>query len=70
MEYLIRRTSDYLGEEKPCRQAYKSGEDMWGNPIWYVDIHQLEQLQDIVRETGHSLILHDNEIEIYDDYRE
>lgn len=70
MEYQIRRTSDWLGNEKPCKQAYKIGEDMWGNPIWCVDIHQLEQLQDIVRETRHSVILHEYDIEIYDDYRE
>ena len=60
MKFMIRRTS---GEEPPCPKAKeKDGE-------WYIKIKTLEELIDFVKENG-EVVLDENRIEIYDDYRE
>ena len=37
---------------------------------WYLEINSLEELMDFQKKEGSSVILSDNTIEIYDDYRE
>lgn len=70
MRYTISRTSDWLGSEQPCSQAYQNGVDRSGAPIWCVDVNSLNDLQSIVKETNSPVILGLDSIEIYDDYRE
>lgn len=64
MKYKITRSSDWFGENKPCKKAYKEDGD------WYVDINTLGELQDLIREVEWSVIVGTSEIEIYDSYRE
>lgn len=75
MRYRITRTSDWDGKKQPCKNAYqKSGQDDWDNPLWFVDVATIDDLQALMMETGCPIILFDgdygDEIEIYDDYRE
>lgn len=75
MRYRITRTSDWAGKKQPCKNAYqKSEQDDWGNPLWFVDVATIDDLQALMIETGHPIILLDgdygDEIEIYDGYRE
>ena len=64
MKYEISRTSDWLGEKKPCAKAYKE------NDKWYIDINSLEELNELISEVESKVIVGNNNIEIYDDYRE
>lgn len=45
-----------------------------GNPLWFVDVATIDDLQALMIETRHPIILLDgdygDEIEIYDGYRE
>lgn len=75
MKYRIRRTTDWKnGYEKPCEDAYEDGKNKFDEPQWAIDICNLKQIDDLVKEVGEIIIgkSHDGEnwIEIYDDYRE
>ena len=71
MKYCIQRTTQWQHPfEKPCKNAYQDGVDCDGEPIWFIDIDTLEQLQEIINETKYSIVLGSKGIEIYDDYRE
>lgn len=70
MIYKIHRTSDFCGHQKPCSKAY---EGIYDDTVWYqewlIDIDTLEHLHELIAEVGR-IILQENEIEIYDDFRE
>lgn len=74
MIYRIERTSDWLGENKPCSNAllYRKGSEEFGESnTWRVEINTLDELHDLIREVGCYIILKsERRIEIYDDYRE
>lgn len=73
MKYRVVRTSDRWSKNRPCKDAYKDGIDESGYPIWFIDICNLEQIDNLVSEVGDIIISKNeevNEIEIYDDYRE
>lgn len=63
MVYEITRSSDWWGENQPCKSAYKS-EDKW-----YIEINTLEELQELIKCEG-KVIVGKSSIEIYDGYRE
>ena len=69
MKYVIYRTSDWFGTEKPCQKAYKEIEDKETDSDWHIDIDTLEQLQELIEEVG-TIVLSKNIIEIYDAHRE
>ena len=70
-KYRIERTSDFCGsEERLCENAYAEGCDEWGTPIWYIEINTLEELQELIEEVKHPVIISKGHIEIYDEYRE
>ena len=65
MRYRIERTSLLFDNEtKPCEKALKSDNK------WYIDINSIEDLQEIVKEVGCSVIVSEESLEIYDDFRE
>ena len=72
MKYRIFKTSLYFAgaTEKPYSKSTQEGLDKFGDPNWVVEVNNLEDLQDIINESGKSIILTEDEIEIYDDYRE
>lgn len=73
MEYEIKRTSDWRGEQQPCSAAYKKGEpDEYGTQDWAINICSLKDIDDICRETDCEIIYDAKyqRVEIYDDYRE
>lgn len=70
MKYKIEKTSCWKNNDQPYSQAYQEGCDSFGEPIWFVNVETLEQIQDIIKETGHPVIISKDSIEIYDDYRE
>lgn len=57
-------------EDKPYHKAYRDGNDEYGLPVWRIEVNSLEELMNIVREAGHPVIIDEQEIEIYNDYRE
>lgn len=81
MIYKITRTSDWYGEKQPCKNAYlhKKGqkdlpdEDEWDITIeeyeWHIAINTLEDIQNLINEVG-CIVLSEDNIEIYDSYRE
>lgn len=77
MKFLITRTSrDYGDESSPCKK-YPSSSEEYTYPdgevglLWYVEVKDLSDLHKLQDEEGnYPLIIHDNVIEIYDDYRE
>lgn len=86
MKMLISRTSDFLGEKKPCNKAKKETQiftNLNGSydrePVdekWSIEINTLAELLKLHNEVG-SLILRKSgykeileKIEIYDIYRE
>ena len=82
IKFRVRRTSDWYGEEKPCEKAeidaIEEENDDWKKVKYYVEIQTINDLFNIIEETGHGIIISracqnsDNlpEIEIYDEYRE
>lgn len=73
MKYKIYRTSDWIGEKPPCKDAYIDKTPHSGETLWVIDIDNLKQLDDLVSEVGDIIISKDqkvNQIEIYDYYRE
>lgn len=80
VEFEICRTS-LNWEEKPCKSAYpkqvirtfRSGRSDWYNrevTRWFIEVSTIEELIELQREAVHSIILNEQTIEIYDDYRE
>lgn len=70
MRFRISRVSDYSGEEQPCSNAIKEGIDEHGSNMWWVNIDSLDDLYKLIEEVGTIIIDPNNEIEIYDEYRE
>lgn len=67
MKYNISKVSDFWGiKGKPYSRAYQDENDK----KWYVDIETLDELNAIIEETKHSLIIDEDSIEVYDDFRE
>ena len=70
MTYEISRTSDFFNtnNNKPCTNAYQKTptSNKWQ---WFIDINNIEQLQELINEVGR-IIINKTSIEIYDDYRE
>lgn len=67
MKYNISKTSDFWGNEgKPYSKAYQDENDK----KWYVDIETLNELNAIIEETEHPIVIDMDSIEVYDDYRE
>lgn len=63
MEFLIRRTSSYLNSRQPVEGAYQKDEE------WYIKINSLEELIKLSEKEG-QIIIEEDYLEIYDDYRE
>lgn len=63
MEFMITRTSLWTNNQKPTQKAYKEG----GN--WYIKINSLDELIELTRKEG-KIIIDEDFLEIYDDYRE
>lgn len=70
MRYRVTRTSDFLNEEKPCSKAKKFKLPTEEHSLWYIDINTLDDLRNLIDEVGHSLVIDNYSIEIYDDFRE
>ena len=71
MRYHITRTSDSFGEKQPCKNAVcarKYSTDKYFG-YWYIEINSIPDLQELISEVGR-IIIDDDSIEIYDDYRE
>ena len=80
MQYYVDRTSDWVGEEKPCKKAYKEtqpfeifrGDELVRvdyRDVWCIDINTLEELLELIEEVGR-IIINGSSIEIYDTWRE
>lgn len=69
MIYTIRRTSDWQGENKPCKKAQFKGVGKFKYNIYTIEINSLEELQALINEVG-KIVIDKDTIEIYDDYRE
>lgn len=70
MKFIVTRTSQW-DNEKPCENAKLDNEvNLWGDKQWYIEINTIEELMAFKREVGVPIIIRDNSIEIYDDYRE
>ena len=63
MKYQITRTSDWDGEEQPCKKAILEQD------CWVIEINSIDELQQLISEVGEIIVTH-NSIEIYDTYRE
>ena len=70
MKYEIERTSDYFRENSPRTDAYQEGVDRNGRPIWRIDIETLKELHKLIDEVDAPVIVYDDKLEIYDDFRE
>jgi hypothetical protein len=76
MRFLIKRTSDYDGVEKPCEKAklvkpYNPQENaIECKGVWEIEINSLEELIVLSNDVGAELIVSVGSIEIYDDWRE
>jgi hypothetical protein len=68
MRFEISRTSNWHGE-KPCEEAKPGPETSRGRATWWVDLDSLEDLLSLSVKYG-ELVVNENTIEIYDDYRE
>ena len=69
MIYTIHRTSDIFKEYRPCEKAELQSIDERGYSRYTIEINSLEELQALINEVG-QIIIDDDTIEIYDDYRE
>lgn len=71
MIYRITASSrERLNEEVLHRLAYQDGVDEFGHTVWRIEINTLEELMKFIRECGHPIIVEEDEIEIYNWYRE
>lgn len=69
MIYTIFRTSDFLGENKPCEKAQETYVDELCYSRYTIEINSLEELQALINEVG-EIIINEDTIEIYDEFRE
>lgn len=63
MEFMISRTSYWTNDKRPTEKAYKEGD------CWYIKINSLEELIELSKKEG-QIIINEDILEIYDDYRE
>ena len=72
MKFVITRTSDWSGITQPCKEAVCTHEMVnkdYDINRWEIDIKSLQDLYALINEVGR-IIIDDDSIEIYDDYRE
>lgn len=75
MIYRVLRTSELFENVNPIRGTFKDKVTTKPHPDWpeetiyYLEINSIEELQKLIKEEG-TIVLGDNNIEIYDDYRE
>lgn len=69
MIYTIFRTSDFLGKNKPCEKAQFKRIDELCYSQYTIEINSLEELQALIHEVG-EIIIDEDTIEIYDEFRE
>lgn len=84
MEMLVNRSSR-IKDEKPCEEAYSKGtfdtDDYSNWELWYIQIPDLQALQDFIDKYGKVIIfparydedgtlIREQELYIYDDYME
>lgn len=68
MKFQIYRSSDYGGQRKD-QKPYEKAE--WDGRGWYCRFETLDELMAFVRGLdNHDIVLGNNHIEIYDNYRE
>lgn len=67
MKFEVTRTSG--GEESPCDEAFVDGKNEWNEDLYFVEFNTIEELVEFTNKYG-KIILKDDWIEIYDDYRE
>lgn len=68
MIYTIYRTSDFLGENKPCKKAeLQSIDELYRH--YTIEINSLEELQALIHEVG-EINIDEDTIAIYDSYIE
>ena len=74
MKFIVSRTSLCDGNDSPCEEAKK--EEFEDGPDWTIEINTLEELIKFRKKYGEIILTEsvlpeiDNEIEIYDSYRE
>jgi hypothetical protein len=66
MKFRISRTSEGRGQQpKPCKNATLEGDK------WYIELNTLDELVALAKEVDEEIIIgKDNDLEIYNDYRE
>ena len=75
MIYRVTRTSEMFEDVNPIRGTFKDKVTSESDPDWpeetlyYLEINTIEELQKLIEEEG-TIVLDDNHIEIYDNYRE
>lgn len=78
MKFTIGRTSGFYDIRKPCENAVLSKhKTRFDEDLWEIEIASLEELVKLKEEVNYPIIIKNpyfiegqNEIEIYDDYRE
>lgn len=74
MKFIVSRTSVWKSDITPCEEAKR--EEFEDGPDWTIEINSLEELIAFRKKYGELVLTAsvipeiDNEIEIYDDYRE
>lgn len=74
MKFIVSRTSVWNKDIAPCEEAKR--EEFEDGPDWTIEINSLEELIAFSKKYGELVLTRavipeiDNEIEIYDDYRE
>lgn len=74
MKFIVSRTSLWSNNDSPCEEAKQ--EMFEDGPDWTIEINSLEELIAFRKKYGEIILTAsvlpeiDNEIEIYDDYRE
>ncbi len=71
MKFVITRTSDWSGRTQPCKEAVCTHEMVkkYDKNRWEIDIKSLQDFYALINEVGR-IIVDEDSIEIYDDYRE
>ena len=71
MKFVITRTSDWSGRTQPCKEAVCTHETVkkYDKNRWEIDIKSLQDFYALINEVGR-IIVDEDSIEIYDDYRE
>lgn len=62
VKFSISRASG--GSDRPCEKAYGKARE------WYIHIDTLEDLMNLIKETGESIVVCEGSLLIYDDYIE